>query len=51
MVRSRIVSFFGGTASEDEHDPLVQAPAPRTEEPLEQVQAGDAMAAVDAAIA
>jgi RNA polymerase sigma-70 factor (ECF subfamily) len=50
MVRSRIVSFFGGTASEDEHDPLVQAPAPRTEEPLEQVQAGDAMAAVETAL-
>ena len=28
-VRSRVLSFFGGTASEEEHDPIVEAPAPR----------------------
>jgi RNA polymerase sigma-70 factor (ECF subfamily) len=49
-VRSRILSFFGGTASEDEQDPLVQAPAPRAEEPLAQVQAGDEMEAVEKAL-
>jgi len=49
-VRSRVLSFFGGTASEDEHDPIVEAPAPRTENPLEQVTAGDAMEAVERAL-
>jgi RNA polymerase sigma-70 factor (ECF subfamily) len=50
-VRSRVMSFFGGTASEDEHDPLLEAPAPRTDDPLEQVQAGDAMQALERALA
>jgi RNA polymerase sigma-70 factor (ECF subfamily) len=50
-VRSRVLSFFGGTASEDEHDPIVEAPAPRSEDPLEQVRADDAMQALERAIA
>lgn len=50
-VRSRVLSFFGGTASEDEHDPIVEAPAPRTDDPLAQVQAGDAMQALERALA
>jgi RNA polymerase sigma-70 factor (ECF subfamily) len=49
-VRSRVLSFFGGTASEDEHDPLVEAPAPRAEEPLERVTSGDAMQALEKAL-
>ena len=49
-VRSRILSFFGGTASEDEHDPLAEAPAPRAENPLEQVTADDAMRALEQAL-
>jgi RNA polymerase sigma-70 factor (ECF subfamily) len=50
MVRSRVMSFFGGTASEDEHDPIVEAPAPRAEEPLEQLSADDAMRALEQAL-
>src|SRR5688572_23144587 len=50
-VRSRVLSFFGGTASEEEHDPLAEAPAPRAETPLAQVTADDAMRALEAALA
>jgi RNA polymerase sigma-70 factor (ECF subfamily) len=50
VVRSRVMSFFGGTASEDEHDPIVEAPAPRSEEPLEQLSADDAMRALERAL-
>lgn len=50
MVRSRVMSFFGGTASEEEHDPIVEAPAPRAEEPLEQLSADDAMRALEQAL-
>lgn len=50
IVRSRVMSFFGGTASEDEHDPLVTAPAPRSENPLEQLTASDAMQALEQAL-
>jgi RNA polymerase sigma-70 factor (ECF subfamily) len=49
-VRSRILSFFGGTASEEEHDPLVEAAAPRGENPLEQLVADDAMQALQQAL-
>ena len=49
-VRSRVLSFFGGTASDDEHDPLVEAPAPRADNPLEQVTADDAMRALEQAL-
>ena len=30
-VRTRVLSFFGGTASDEEHDPLAEAPAPQRE--------------------
>ena len=49
-VRSRVLSFFGGTASEEEFDPIAEAPAPRNENPLEQVQADDAMQALERAL-
>jgi RNA polymerase sigma-70 factor, ECF subfamily len=49
-VRSRFLSFFGGLGSEDEHDPLVDAPAPRAENPLEQVVSDDAMQAIERAL-
>ena len=49
-VRSRVLSFFGGTASEEEYDPLVEAPAPRSESPLEQVTSDDAMRALEQAL-
>ena len=50
-VRSRVLSFFGGTGSEDEQDPLAEAPAPRAEDPLERVAAGDALEAIERALA
>jgi RNA polymerase sigma-70 factor (ECF subfamily) len=50
-VRSRVLSFFGGTASEEDHDPIAEAPASRTEDPLERVKAGDAMEALEKALA
>jgi RNA polymerase sigma-70 factor (ECF subfamily) len=49
-VRTRFVSFFGGTASEEEHDPIAEAPGPRGENPLEQVTADDAMRALERAL-
>lgn len=50
-VRARVLSFFGGTASDDDHDPIAEAPAPRAEDPLEQVTADDAMQALEWALA
>jgi RNA polymerase sigma-70 factor, ECF subfamily len=50
IVRTRVLSFFGGVASEDEHDPLVTAPARHSDGPLEQVTAGDAMEALEQAL-
>jgi RNA polymerase sigma-70 factor (ECF subfamily) len=47
---TRFVSFIGGTASEEEHDPIVEAPAPRGDNPLEQVTADDAMRALERAL-
>jgi RNA polymerase sigma-70 factor (ECF subfamily) len=49
-VRSRVLTFFGGTASEDERDPLLTAPGPRGDNPLEQVAASDAMEALERAL-
>jgi RNA polymerase sigma-70 factor, ECF subfamily len=49
-VRSRVLSFFGGVASEDELDPLLAAPGPASDNPLERVAAGDAMAALELAL-
>jgi RNA polymerase sigma-70 factor (ECF subfamily) len=49
-VRSRVLSFFGGTASEDEQDPLLAAPGPASDNPLEQVVANDAMEALERAL-
>ena len=51
IVRSRVMSFFGGTASDEEHDPIAEAPAPASEDPLERVTAGDAMEALERALA
>jgi RNA polymerase sigma-70 factor (ECF subfamily) len=49
-VRSRVLHFFGGTASEEEHDPIAEAPGPRAENPLAQVTADDAMRALERAL-
>jgi RNA polymerase sigma-70 factor (ECF subfamily) len=50
IVRSRVLSFFGGTASEEEHDPIAEAPAPIGENPLERAKAADAMQALEQAL-
>lgn len=49
-VRSRVLSFFGGTPEEDEYDPIVAAPGPRSEDPLERATAGDALQALEQAL-
>jgi len=49
-VRSRVMSFFGGMASEDEQDPLLAAPGPESDNPFERVAAGDAMQALEQAL-
>jgi RNA polymerase sigma-70 factor (ECF subfamily) len=51
IVRSRVLSFFGGVPSEDEMDPLLAAPAPAGETPPARVAAGDAMQALETALA
>jgi RNA polymerase sigma-70 factor (ECF subfamily) len=48
-VRSKVLSFFGGVES-DEYDPIVEAPGPSSENPLHQVQASDAMQALEQAL-
>ncbi len=49
-VRSRVMSFFGGLESDDEYDPLVTAPGPEADNPLDQVLAQDAMHALEQAL-
>ena len=50
MVRSRVLSFFGGTASEEERDPIAEAPGASSDEPLERATSGDAMQALERAL-
>jgi RNA polymerase sigma-70 factor (ECF subfamily) len=49
-VRSRVLSFFGGTAAEDEYDPIAEAPGASSENPLERATSGDAMQALEQAL-
>lgn len=49
-VRRRVLSFFGGTGSDDEPDPLLEAPAPQAENPLAQLTSDDAMRALERAL-
>lgn len=49
-VRSRVLSFFGGTGSGEEYDPIVEAPAPGNDGPLQQLLAGDTMQALEQAL-
>jgi RNA polymerase sigma-70 factor (ECF subfamily) len=48
-VRSRVLSFFGGVES-DEYDPIVAAPGPSSDDPLDRLQASDAMQALEQAL-
>jgi RNA polymerase sigma-70 factor (ECF subfamily) len=50
-VRSRVMSFFGGAAADDDEDPVVDAPAPGAENPLAQAVSADAMRALERALA
>jgi len=49
-VRAKVLSFFGG-GSEDEPDPLAAVPGPREDNPLEELQTSEDMAALVAALA
>jgi RNA polymerase sigma-70 factor (ECF subfamily) len=49
-VRTRVMSFFGGLESDDEHDPIAAAPGPAHDDPLEHLVAGDAMQALEQAL-
>jgi RNA polymerase sigma-70 factor, ECF subfamily len=49
-VRSRVLSFFGGVESDEEYDPIVTAPGPEADNPLDQVLAQDAMRALEQAL-
>jgi RNA polymerase sigma-70 factor (ECF subfamily) len=49
-VRTRVMSFFGALESDAEHDPIVAAPGPPHDDPLERVVAGDAMQALEQAL-
>ncbi len=48
-VRSRVLSFFGGLEDE-EYDPIVEAPGPVSDNPLDRLQASDAMQALEQAL-
>jgi RNA polymerase sigma-70 factor, ECF subfamily len=48
-VRSRVLSFFGGLEGE-EYDPIVEAPGPVSDNPLDRLQASDAMQALEQAL-
>lgn len=51
-VRRRVLAFFSPAADgDDEFDPLLAAPAPAAEGPAERVAAGDAMNALETAVA
>jgi RNA polymerase sigma-70 factor (ECF subfamily) len=47
-VRSRVLSFFGGV--DDEYDPVAEAPAPQSDNPLDQLVNADAMRALEQAL-
>jgi len=49
IVRSRVMSFFGGQESE-EYDPIAQAPGPASENPTEALARSDAMDALEQAL-
>ena len=49
-VRSRVLSFFGGTASDEEYDPIAEAPGASSDDPLERATSGDAMQALEQAL-
>jgi RNA polymerase sigma-70 factor (ECF subfamily) len=49
-VRSRVLSFFGGIEN-GEYDPIVEAVAPPTANPLDQLEQLDAMQALEQALA
>jgi RNA polymerase sigma-70 factor (ECF subfamily) len=49
-VRARVMTFFGGVESDDEHDPIAAAPGPAGDDPLERIVAGDAMQALERAL-
>ena len=48
-VRSRVLSFFGGVEAE-EYDPIVAAPGPDADNPLDRLLAHDAMQALEQAL-
>ena len=48
-VRRGVLSFFGGQEGEDA-DPIVQAPAPAAGEPMRELENGQAMASLEAAL-
>jgi len=50
IVRSRVLSFFGGVEGE-EYDPIVRSRVAGSDDPLERVVAGDAMQALERALA
>lgn len=49
-VRSRVLSFFGGLEGDEEYDPIVTAPGPEADNPLDQVVAQEAMRALEQAL-
>ncbi|HEY5624333.1 MAG TPA: RNA polymerase sigma factor [Gammaproteobacteria bacterium] len=49
IVRSRVMSFFGGQESE-EYDPVAQAPGPSSDNPTEVLERNDAMQALERAL-
>jgi RNA polymerase sigma-70 factor (ECF subfamily) len=49
IVRSRVMSFFGGQESE-EYDPVAQAPGPSSDNPTEVLERSDAMQALEHAL-
>jgi len=49
-VRAKIMSFFGG-AAEDDVDPLAAVPGPREDDPLEELEAREALETLLAALA
>jgi RNA polymerase sigma-70 factor (ECF subfamily) len=51
-VRNRVMVWFGRSpAAEDDYDPVAQAPDPMGRTPDEQIEAGDAMQALELAVA
>ena len=49
-VRNRVITFFGGSRDEDETDPMAAVPGPSEDNPVEQLEAREALESLSKAL-